>query len=83
MLAEVNPTKPFVCRQNERDAILERKESAGCVSTPAPSSRLCLYALGTAEIPPQDGGVQSDGHTGRNYAELKAQKCPNEEEKIS
>lgn len=57
MLDEVNPTKPFVCRYSERDAILERKESAGCVSIPAPPSCLCLYALGTAEIPPQDGEV--------------------------
>lgn len=61
MFDEVNPSKPFVWRCFERDAIVGRKESAGCVSTSAPSSSsllcLCLDALGASEIPPQDGEV--------------------------
>lgn len=86
---EVNPSKPFVWRCFERDAIVGRGESAGCVSTSAPPSSsssllcLCLYALGASEIPPQDGEVQSDDHMGSNYGELKARKCSNEEERIS
>lgn len=56
------PQSHLLWRYFERDAIVERQESADCVSTPAPSSSSplpcpCLYALGTAAIPPQDGEV--------------------------
>lgn len=87
MFDEVNPTKPFVWRCFERDAIVGREESAGCVSTstPSPSSLLCLclYALGTSKTPSQDAEVESHSHMGSNYGELKAQNCSNGEEKIS
>lgn len=84
MFDEVNPTKPFVWRCFERDAIVGRKESAGCVSTSTPPLLcLCLYALGTSKTPSQDAEVESDDHMGSNYSKLKAQNCSNGEEKIS
>lgn len=82
---EVNPSEPFVGRCFQRDAILRRKKSAGCVSTspssflPAPVSVFVSMPLAPAKNPPQDGEVQSGNHKGSNYGEFKAQKSSNEE----